>query len=320
MRFLRRSCALVLLLGLICAGQTASRKESADDLYREGTVALQTEAAAKAEFWFKELRASYPRDPRWGLGLMSALSQQGRYIDALKVAREIQGQYPRSAAHAVRIALLLLQTERFEDALDEAQLAITYNGTASDRASAYMIQAQAYGELGDLNKAIAVGRRYKDITGRASVQLALLLGAAGKKDEEIEEYREVMDEPSPPVVAFNNLSYALAERNQSLQEALVLALQATQLDPGNSFYVDTLGWVYYRLGRLEDAERELIRAATQEEGNQATILEHVAVVLDARGIWTPERRELRDVLRGPQTPRQLAKAKELLVKMQRPPK
>ena len=66
-------------------------------------------------------------------------------------------------------------------------------------------------------------------------------------------------EPKNPT-ALNFLGYLLADHNRKLPEALDLIQQALAIDPNNGAYLDSLGWAYYRLGRLSDARVQLERA------------------------------------------------------------
>ena len=132
---------------------------------------------------------------------------------------------------------------------------------------------------------------------------------------EIREYRALLAlNPGQPTV-LNNLAYTYSERGQNLNEALSYVLQALLSEPNNSYFVDTLGWVYYKQGRFDDAERELVRATRMEDGNSSVHFEHLAASMDARRVWTPERRELRDLLTGTVNARKVARVKELLGKI-----
>src|SRR5260221_13245698 len=52
--------------------------------------------------------------------------------------------------------------------------------------------------------------------------------------------------------AYNALGYSLADRNQRLPEARELIEKALQLAPEDSFIIDSMGWVLYRMGKLKD--------------------------------------------------------------------
>jgi len=76
----------------------------------------------------------------------------------------------------------------------------------------------------------------------------------------------------------NYLGYMLADANQRLEESLGLITKALDLEPGNGAYLDSLGWVQYRLGRLEDAEMNL-RKALEKTPRDATVHDHMADIL-----------------------------------------
>jgi tetratricopeptide (TPR) repeat protein len=73
--------------------------------------------------------------------------------------------------------------------------------------------------------------------------------------------------------ALNFLAYALAVENRDLDEALLYAERAVELKPAPHI-LDTLGWVYYRLGRLLEALR-VIEEASLELSDDAVIYEHL---------------------------------------------
>lgn len=77
--------------------------------------------------------------------------------------------------------------------------------------------------------------------------------------------------------ALNFLGYLLADHRQSLPEALQLIQRALAADPDNGAYVDSLGWVYYRLGRLDEARVELERAV-RLTGGDPVVHEHLGDV------------------------------------------
>jgi Flp pilus assembly protein TadD len=74
--------------------------------------------------------------------------------------------------------------------------------------------------------------------------------------------------------ALNYLGYAYAERGERLDEAQALLERALRVEPENGYYLDSLGWVYFKKGDLERAVKTLERAAALV-GPEATILEHL---------------------------------------------
>ena len=77
----------------------------------------------------------------------------------------------------------------------------------------------------------------------------------------------------------NDYAYVLAEREslstEKLQYALVLAEKAVEMEPENSAYLDTLGWVNFKLGFYKKAQKYLEKSLKMNNANPV-ILEHLA--------------------------------------------
>lgn len=82
--------------------------------------------------------------------------------------------------------------------------------------------------------------------------------------------------------ALNYYGYMLADRGIRLEEAADLVRRALEEEQNNGAYLDSLGWVYFRLGRLEEAETYLRQAVTRS-GHDPTIRDHLGDVLFKRG-------------------------------------
>jgi tetratricopeptide (TPR) repeat protein len=90
--------------------------------------------------------------------------------------------------------------------------------------------------------------------------------------------------------ALNALGYTLADRTARYQEALGYILRASELVPDDPAILDSLGWVSYRLGKMDDALKWLSKAFAKLE--DAEIAAHYGEVLwqtdqkdEARKIW-----------------------------------
>jgi Flp pilus assembly protein TadD len=120
----------------------------------------------------------------------------------------------------------------------------------------------------------------KDPEGRLS--LGALLERKGRLAEAEIELREAIRLDSRSAEARNYLGYSFADRGERLDEALALIQAALSLDPWNGAYLDSLGWVYVKLGRLDDARDPLERAA-REFPNAATVLAHLGDYYERTG-------------------------------------
>ncbi|OYU28361.1 MAG: hypothetical protein CFE41_06365 [Burkholderiales bacterium PBB2] len=90
--------------------------------------------------------------------------------------------------------------------------------------------------------------------------------------------------------AYNALGYSLADRNIRLDEARGLIAKALSFVPSEPFIMDSMGWVEFRLGNKEEAQR-LLRLAFEARPD-AEIAAHLGEVLwasdkaeEARRVW-----------------------------------
>lgn len=88
--------------------------------------------------------------------------------------------------------------------------------------------------------------------------------------------------------AHNALGYSLADRGQRLPEARDLIRKALDLMPGDPFITDSLGWVEYRMGNVDEAEKLLRQAWASRPDTE--IGAHLGEVLWARGKHDDARR------------------------------
>lgn len=81
--------------------------------------------------------------------------------------------------------------------------------------------------------------------------------------------------------AWNALGYSLAERGIRLDEAQGYIEKALQLAPDDAYITDSLGWVFYQQGKLDDAERELRKAFALRGDDEIAV--HLGEVLWQKG-------------------------------------
>ena len=81
--------------------------------------------------------------------------------------------------------------------------------------------------------------------------------------------------------AYNALGYSLADRNQRLPEAKQLIEKGLSLAPNDAFILDSMGWVFYRMGDNKTAIEYLRRAFAMRP--DAEIAAHLGEVLWANG-------------------------------------
>jgi tetratricopeptide (TPR) repeat protein len=157
-----------------------------------------------------------------------------------------------------------------------------------------------------------------------SVELHYLLsnvyaGAKRQADAEAELQTILKIDPDNPTVN-NDLGYLWADQNKNLAIAEDMIRKALEVDRSqrrrnpnltaaddkdNAAYVDSLGWVLFRRGQIEEAKKELERAVTLEDGADPTIYEHLgdvysrlAMPREARRAWQRAVELYKDGIRG----------------------
>lgn len=120
---------------------------------------------------------------------------------------------------------------------------------------------------------------------------ALLAERLGNLTLAESDLRAIVAEDPNNFHAWNALGYTLADHGDRLPEALEYIQKAIALAPNEPAIVDSLGWVYYRMGNLDEAELQLQRAYELSRGD-AEVTAHYGEVLwqqgkrkEARALW-----------------------------------
>jgi tetratricopeptide (TPR) repeat protein len=96
-----------------------------------------------------------------------------------------------------------------------------------------------------------------------------------KKDTEAEKaFRRSLELDSDSPATLNYLGYMFADRGIKLDEALTMIQKAVDSDPISGAYLDSLGWVYYKMNRLTEAEQYL-KKAVRFASTDSTMHDHL---------------------------------------------
>jgi tetratricopeptide (TPR) repeat protein len=119
----------------------------------------------------------------------------------------------------------------------------------------------------------------KDSTEKETVWF--MLGAIYERQKEFDraeqEFRKVLEVNPNNAAVLNYYGYMLADRNIRLDEALSMIQRAVKEEPNNGAYLDSLGWAYFKQGKLAEAEENLQKAAAKS-AHDPTVLGHLAEV------------------------------------------
>lgn len=170
----------------------------------------------------------------------------------------------------------------------------------------------AYGIQGSYADAIVWLKLAAEAPARGNFK-SIVFGSLGDNYQSADDwanakksYEESIRLDPENATSLNNYAYYLSVRNENLEEAYEMSQRSITFQPENSSFLDTLGWIYYKLEDYENASK-YIQLSIENGGSSATILEHMGDVYEklgkkdeAREWWEkaynidPERGYLRD--------------------------
>lgn len=225
---------------------------------------------------------------RYYLGQMYEAKQD--QVAALSNYREVKsGEYLFAAQ--LRTAYLLGQSGRREEAHRYLRKIVPEDNQQRARlstAEAQMLreegkEAEAYALLQDALQQLP---NHPDLLYAAAMQADRL----GKLEEFEQPLRKLIELIPDSAHAYNALGYGLLERNVRIPEAVELVEKALQLAPDDFAIMDSVGWAYYRDGRLAESLVLLRRAFAASPDPE--IAAHLGEVLwvsggkdEAQAIW-----------------------------------
>jgi tetratricopeptide (TPR) repeat protein len=74
-----------------------------------------------------------------------------------------------------------------------------------------------------------------------------------------------------------------ADRGEKLDRARALIERALKEDPRNAAYLDSMGWVLFKLGRTEEALDYVLKAVHYSEEEDATLFDHLGDIYAVLG-------------------------------------
>ena len=300
---------------------TPSRRRTLAILYQQlGQLYRETGNYSAAVNTFEEMLRLGPEEDRRSRAMIIDTYREAREIPkALEASRKAVETYPKDRSLRVTQALLIGENGQTDQA--SSLLGAMLDGSGGD----FEIQL-------DLAQVFQQGRHWPDAEqsihaaekiapGPAEKEMAsFLLGAIyehqKKFDQAEEQFRKVLAGNPRSSATLNYYGYMLADRNIRLDEATDLIQRALAEDPDNAAYQDSLGWAYYRQGKLPEAE-ELLRKAASRERNDPTILSHLGDVYAklgkdslAEAEWQKSQEEWHRAMPGDFEPARLAEVEQ----------
>ena len=219
------------------------------DTYREAKQWPQATAVAK------EAVQKMPDDRDLRMVLDAQLADNGQADQAINDVRSMLKGGPEDHDVYLRLGIIYTRLKRWSDAEQALAKAEQTSAKPDDKAYVEFLRGDLYQRQKLFDQADAEFRKVLDSTPPTDPQAAATL---------------------------NYLGYMNADRGVKLEESLGFIKQAIALEPNNGAYLDSLGWVYFKLGKYDMAEENLNKAAVQM-GSDPTVQEHLGDLYQKTG-------------------------------------
>ena len=125
----------------------------------------------------------------------------------------------------------------------------------------------------ELNKLLDMGYRSASIYA----SLAFIAWEQGNVDLSLDYYDKALKDDDENPTALNGLGYVLACEGRDLTRALNYCKKALDILPDSAACLDSLGWVYFKMGLIDESKKYLKMALDQDNTNPI-IAEHLREV------------------------------------------
>ena len=202
-----------------------------------------------------------------------------KYDEALV---HLEGVGPDSRFYAdavIQQAAIYNQKELPDDAIDILETALSQLGNSQSAEKIQLIKylSALYGERGDFDVAVDLLKKGLSID-RNNTDLLYELGVAydrkGSMEKAVAQMEKVIELDPEHADALNYLGYTYADAGIHLDIAENLIQKALELKPDNGYVLDSMGWVFFKMGRFAEAV-DYLEKAVEKVPDDPIILEHL---------------------------------------------
>jgi tetratricopeptide (TPR) repeat protein len=288
-----------LAMGKAGSDEDNDDSEDIDDMFRDGTQALQRRDGRQAQRLFEKVIARDPTYRGAHLNLGLAFVAQGNFSDGLAAFRKEEEITPDETRSYLVASAYANFTGQKDDAIEELRKLLKVDPDNRDGATNL---GQLLGQAGKYAEAAEVlENAVKTSPDNSNLQFAL--GSAylkmGQPEKAVTHMRAAVEAKEGDSMVLNNVAYTLAESKTNLDLARQYGEQAlgllekrasddvVALDTGTrltyqlSLLWDTLGWVYFQSGDIARSER-FVRAAWVL-GQDSVVGEHLGEIYEKEG-------------------------------------
>jgi tetratricopeptide (TPR) repeat protein len=205
-----------------------------------------------------------------------------RYEEAEKIMSEAIEHFPNEFAVNLILGLSLAQQTKTKESKSYLEKAVELNPKDVNALSALGFALAQLNENEKaakyINQALTLDPNNVNLLG----QLGLIYNNLNKMAESDSLYEAALEIDSQNALINNNFAYSLSERDLQLDRALEMIKIAITADSSNASYLDTYGWIFFKLKDYEKSYFYIKKSLDIDEKN-AEVLEHLGDVLYMQG-------------------------------------
>ena len=232
----------------------------------------------KSEQFFEKSLEINDKD-RFALYYLSTLYREsGKFDQSIALSQQHISSYPNEQEGYINKSISLLSLQRFDTVIEELSDALKM--FPEDFEVNYFLGLAHYSlkEFEDAEVFYTKALSIDTSSIPAMHALAMVYDQNKKWDKSDKLYVDLITINTKDAQAYNNYAYSLIERNEEVDYALTLAKKAIELSPKTSSYLDTIGWIYFKLNDFEQA-KEFIGQAIVYDESSSVVLEHYGDIL-----------------------------------------
>lgn len=296
--------AVVVYLGIVNEGESSDMAKT-----RLVNLYLTLEENDKALELLRDLRSVLPESHNVDLTMSRILLSQEKYDEAIMILEDVLQTNPELTVMRYLIGMayyrhndskraeeqlqliptdstlyedsiflrvkILSESDNYPGAIDLLQKEIA--DATTRKSSFYILLASIYRQNGEIEQGREV---YEQATRLYPDDIDLLynygifLEKIGEQDPAMAKMQAVLVLDPENGAALNYIGYTWADNNIHLEKALEYIKKAVELMPEDGYVRDSLGWVYFKVGDVEQAIIELEKAS-EMVGNDPVVKEHL---------------------------------------------
>lgn len=237
-------------------------------------ILIEQKKLEKATGLLEDVLAQAPESDKIRFYLAAVFEERGLSDEAITNYLKISSHSPYYGEAIVHSAYLHKKEGRLEKSQEVIENALNERG---DIPQFYSFYASLLDDQKKYKQALELLIEAVDKFPEHT-QLRFFLGSlhdrVGDKEKTVQEMNRVLEIDANHVQALNYLAYTYAEMNQDLDRAEELARKALSIQPNDGYILDTVGWVLFKKGQVEESIR-FLEAAHKKKSNESIIAEHL---------------------------------------------